>query len=113
MRASDIREQTQQELEEKLDDVKKSLFNLKFQKAIGQLENTQVIRNLRKDIAKIETVLHEKRFDAGDRTENKKADKKDTGKLEAKKKKSIKKEAAKRKKAPGKGGRSRTGAQDG
>ena len=60
MKASDIREQTVEELETRLNDIKKNLFNLKFQKAIGQLENTQAIRNLRKDIALVETLLREK-----------------------------------------------------
>ena len=62
MRASDIREQTAEELETKLNDIKKNLFNLKFQKAIGQLENTQVLRNLRKDIALVETLIREKQL---------------------------------------------------
>jgi len=60
MKASDIREQTAEELETRLNDIKKNLFNLKFQKAIGQLEDTQAIRNLRKDIALVETLLREK-----------------------------------------------------
>ena len=60
MKASDIREQTKEELETRLNDTKKNLFNLKFQKAIGQLEDTQAIRNLRKDIALVETLLREK-----------------------------------------------------
>ncbi len=60
MKISEIREHTKQELEAKLLDIKKSLFNLKFQKATGQLENPVKIRNLRKDIARIETLLREK-----------------------------------------------------
>ena len=60
MRANDIREQTTEELETRLNDIKKNVFNLKFQKSIGQLENTQVIRNLRKDIALVETLMREK-----------------------------------------------------
>jgi len=62
MRASDIREQTAEELETRLNDIKKNLFNLKFQKATGQLENTQAIRNLRKDIALVETLVREKQL---------------------------------------------------
>ena len=62
MRASDIREQTSEELETRLNDIKKNLFNLKFQKAIGQLENTQAIRNLRKDLALVETLIREKQL---------------------------------------------------
>lgn len=60
MRASDIREQTREELEGKLNDTKKNLFTLKFQKAIGQIENTQAIGDLGRDIARIETLMREK-----------------------------------------------------
>ena len=60
MKASDIREQTTEELEAKLNDIKKNLFNLKFQKAIGQLENNQAIGNLKRDIARIGTLIREK-----------------------------------------------------
>ncbi len=62
MRASDIREQTPEELATRLNDVKKNLFNLKFQKAIGQLKNTQSLRNIRKDIAMVETLIREKQL---------------------------------------------------
>ena len=71
MRASDIREQTREELEAKLNDTKKSLFNLKFQKAIGQLENTQAIGNLSKDIARIETLIREKELGINQKVEPK------------------------------------------
>ena len=60
MRISEIKEQTKEELEAKLADIKKSIFNLKFQKATGQLENPVKIRNLRKDIDRIKTLLREK-----------------------------------------------------
>jgi len=57
---SEIKEQTKEELEAKLADIKKSIFNLKFQKAKGKLENPVKIRNLRKDVARIKTLLREK-----------------------------------------------------
>lgn len=60
MKTNELREQTREELEAKLLEIKKNLFNLKFQKATGQLENPVKIRNLRKDIARIETLLREK-----------------------------------------------------
>jgi len=112
MRVSDIKEQTKQELEDKLDDVKKNLFNLKFQKAIGQLENTQAISKLKKDIARIETVLREKSSDTGDLSGSKKVNKENTGEPEAKKKKNIRKETTKRKKASEKGSSDRAGTGD-
>lgn len=60
MKASDIREFSKEELQSRLLEVKKNLFNLKFQKASGQLDNFMKIKNLKKDVAKIETVLREK-----------------------------------------------------
>lgn len=63
MKVSEIKEQTREELETKLTDVKKNLFNLRFQKASGQLDNPMKIRNLRKDIARIKTLLKEKEPD--------------------------------------------------
>lgn len=75
MRISEIKEQTKEELEAKLADIKKSIFNLKFQKATGQLENPVKIRNLRKDIARIKTLLREKEFNMKINEETKKAGK--------------------------------------
>ncbi len=60
MKASDIREFSKEELQSRLQEVKKNLFNLKFQKASGQLDNFMKIKSLKKDVAKIETVLREK-----------------------------------------------------
>lgn len=72
MRISEIKEQTKEELEAKLVDIKKSIFNLKFQKATGQLENPVKIRNLRKDIARIKTLLREKELNIKISEESKK-----------------------------------------
>ena len=59
MKASDIRELTPAELENKLRDLKKELFNLRFQHAINQLDNPMRINAVKKDIARILTVMHE------------------------------------------------------
>ncbi len=72
MKIKEIKEQTREELEAKLAEVKKSLFNLKFQKATGQLENPLKLRNLRKDIARIKTLLREKELGIKTDKENKK-----------------------------------------
>ena len=69
MKAIELKEQTIEELETKLLEIKKSLFSLKLQKSTGQLENPLKIRNLRKDIAKIKTILREKELKI--RTDNK------------------------------------------
>ena len=60
MKAIDVRARTADELTELLEDLQKAAFNLRFQKASGQLENTAEIRQVRRDIARIKTVLGEK-----------------------------------------------------
>ncbi len=57
---ADYRELSKEELASKLTEVKKSIFNLKFQKSIGQLENVMQIKNLKRDVARLETLLKEK-----------------------------------------------------
>ena len=54
-----IREKTSAELESKLKSLKEELFNLRFQNAINQLDNTMRIKAVRKDIARVKTVLRE------------------------------------------------------
>jgi len=77
MKIRDLREQTKEELEMKLLDIKKTVFNLKFQKATGQMENPLKIRNLRKDIARIETLLKEKERNKDSSEESAKKSKKE------------------------------------
>jgi len=59
MRASEIRELSEAELKNKEKDEYEELFNLRFQLATGQLENTMRVPQLRKDIARIKTILRE------------------------------------------------------
>jgi large subunit ribosomal protein L29 len=61
----DFRGKTADELSEQLVKLKKEQFNLRFQRANGQLENTGRVRKVRRDIARIETVLTEQRRKAG------------------------------------------------
>ncbi len=61
----DYRGKTADELGEQLVKLKKEQFNLRFQRANGQLENTGRVRALRRDIARLETVLTEQRRKAG------------------------------------------------
>ena len=58
--SEDLRHKTPDQLRDRLTDLKKEQFNLRFQKATGQLEKTSRVRQLRRDIARIETVLSEK-----------------------------------------------------
>jgi large subunit ribosomal protein L29 len=60
MKADDIRTKTQDELTDELASLKKEQFNLRFQKATGQLEKTARVRQVRKDIARIKTIAAEK-----------------------------------------------------
>jgi large subunit ribosomal protein L29 len=63
--AHDLRGKTPDELGDQLTKLKKEQFNLRFQRANGQLENTNRVRTVRKEIARLETVLSERRRKAG------------------------------------------------
>ncbi len=58
--AKELRDLSSDELQTKAADIKKELFNLRFQQAMGQIENPMRLRTLRRDIAKTKTVLKEK-----------------------------------------------------
>lgn len=60
MKASEIRELDRDELQRRLGTLREELFNLRFQLATGQLENTSRVRQVRKDIARILTILRER-----------------------------------------------------
>ena len=67
MKASEmekIREMNDVELAEKLDDLKKDLFNLRFQHAINQLDNPMRLKAVRKEIAVIKTIIRERELKA-------------------------------------------------
>ena len=59
MKASELREKSVSELEIKLKDLRQELFNLRFQLAINQLENPMQIKNVKRDIARVSTVIRE------------------------------------------------------
>ena len=60
MELKKMREMTEIELTGELDKMKKELFNLRFQHVTGQLENPVKMRELRKDIARVKTILRER-----------------------------------------------------
>ena len=66
MKASEIRELTADELERKLDETRQELFNLRFQNATGQLDNTARVGQVKKDIARCETLLREREIAAAE-----------------------------------------------
>ena len=61
MKAVDIRTKTPDELKDQLASLKKEQFNLRFQRATGQLEKTARIREVRRDIARVKTIAAQKR----------------------------------------------------
>ncbi len=62
MNATEVRAMTNPELGNKLDDAYQEIFNLRFQRATGQLTNTSRERQVRKDIARMKTVLRERQL---------------------------------------------------
>jgi large subunit ribosomal protein L29 len=60
MKAADIRHKTDDELRSELDQLAKEAFNLRFQRASGQLENNARVRQVRRDIARIKTIMGER-----------------------------------------------------
>lgn len=63
MKAMEIRNMTNAEIEQQIKDLKEELFNLRFQLATGQLENTARIREVRKLIARSKTILRERELE--------------------------------------------------
>ena len=59
--ATDFRTKTSDELETQLEELSKEQFNLRFQRANGQLENTARVRKIRRDIARTKLIISEKR----------------------------------------------------
>ena len=59
MKISEIRDLSSQEIMDKIQDLKEELFNLRFQNAMNQLENPKRISAVKKDIAKLKTILKE------------------------------------------------------
>jgi len=60
MSAQELRDKTPDQLREELESLKKEAFNLRFQQATGQLENTSAIRSARRGAARVKTILNEK-----------------------------------------------------
>ena len=60
MNAHELRDKTPDQLREELSNLKKESFNLRFQQATGQLENTARMRSVKRDVARVRTVLTQK-----------------------------------------------------
>ena len=68
--AAQIRELADAELETRLVEAKQELFNLRFQNVTGQLDNSARIGHVRRDVARIETILRQREIAAAEATEN-------------------------------------------
>ena len=68
MDAAEVRGLTLDQLDDKLAELKKEQFNLRFQRVTGQLENTARVRQVRRDIARIRTIARQKRGAAASTT---------------------------------------------
>ncbi len=64
MKAKELRDKTIEELNAKEADFKKELFNLRMQHATGQGENPMMLRSLKKDVARVKTLIAEKKREA-------------------------------------------------
>ena len=60
MKAAEVRDMTTLELDNKLSDLKKELFALRFQHAINQLDNPTRLKAVKKDLARVKTILRER-----------------------------------------------------
>ncbi len=67
MKAQQLREQSPEELRKTLSDLEEQLFKLRFQKSTGQIDNPIKIREVRKDIARVLTILNERKIEEGAR----------------------------------------------
>lgn len=59
MKTTELRDLSEEELQNKGEELKDQLFKLKFQHAIGQLDNAMKLKNIKRDIARIKTILRE------------------------------------------------------
>ncbi|MGI5949274.1 50S ribosomal protein L29 [Peptoniphilus sp.] len=65
MKANEIREMSKEDLNKKVDELKNELFNLRFRLATGQLDNPSSIKNVKRDIARVKTILRERELGIG------------------------------------------------
>lgn len=64
MKAKEFKQMTNDELVKKLESLKEELFNLRFRHATGQLENPNVLSGVKKDIARVKTIIREREIKA-------------------------------------------------
>lgn len=69
MKSSEIREMTGDEIQRKVADLKEELFNFRFQHGAGQLENPQKMKQLKRDIARCQTIAREAKLSTNEDTQ--------------------------------------------
>ncbi len=67
MKAAEIRDLTVEQIRAKFNDAKEELMKLRFQQATGELQDTSRLRTIRRDIARLATVLNERQAEGGDK----------------------------------------------
>jgi len=90
MKASDVRAMTLDQLDDEVLKLKKEQFNLRFQRATGQLENTSRVRLIRRDIARMKTIAGQKRAGAPVETKSNASSKAEKPKTKSRRLKAIK-----------------------
>ena len=66
LKVAEIKELSREEIQGRLDETKEELFNLRFQNATGQLDNYKRIKELRRDVARIKTILRQQEIEAAE-----------------------------------------------
>jgi large subunit ribosomal protein L29 len=70
MKPAEIRDMTDEELLARKTEMKRAVFNMRVQMATGQLENTAALKNTKKDLARIETIIRERNLEGTGRSES-------------------------------------------
>ncbi|MBM7550336.1 50S ribosomal protein L29 [Peptoniphilus gorbachii] len=65
MKANEIRKMSSEDLNNKVNELKNELFNLRFRLATGQLDNPSSIKSVKRDIAKVKTIIRERELEVG------------------------------------------------
>ena len=65
MKANEIRKMSSEDLNNKVNELKNELFNLRFRLATGQIDNPSSIKNVKRDIARVKTIIRERELEVG------------------------------------------------
>ena len=65
MKANEIRKMSSEDINNKVNELKNELFNLRFRLATGQLDNPSTIKNVKREIARVKTIIRERELEVG------------------------------------------------